>query len=277
MGRDGVTDCRETRKAARNPCEPNHEPTTLELQRRVLDHARLNRLPDATNLGIRSSCMHAPDPRTGGDKRTGEDEGQVLTARPRERKLAVPNGFAYRNGFARHERFIRREMAPLDDRAVRWDAVAFGKHDQIVTNELAARNPFAHPVSDDERARTRKISKRFESVLSLPLLNERENHDEHHEAEEHDGFLPIAECGVDAATYEEQERHRLAHERENAGHKCAAFAGWKLVPTIARTSLKHFFLAQAMKRIRGPRALRDEIRDHFSARPVQEASVVARR
>ena len=180
------------------------------------------------------ACTRAT-PAPAGDERPRVEEREVLAARSRERRAPVPERLAHGDRLARHERLVDGDVAPLHERGVRRHAVPLGEHDEVVAHELAARDAEARAVAKDEGPRARQVAQRGERALRLPLLEEREHYDEENEAEQHRGFLPMANRRVDGAARDEQQRHRLAHEGEGALHRTAARSRELIQPFLGAT------------------------------------------
>jgi hypothetical protein len=194
----------------------------------------------ALDLGPRSSGVHPCDSRAGGDEGSGIDKGEIFAAGPGHREEPVPDALANGHRFSCDERFVGSKVAPLRHPGVGRHAIALCEHDKVSLDQLSPGDANALAVSDDEGAGARQVAERLERTLGLSLLEEGERHDEDHEPEEHEAFATVADGHVDAAAHQEEQGHRLTHEREHIGQEPTAVRGGQLVPAVARSTREDF-------------------------------------
>ena len=92
---------------------------------------------------------------------------------------------------------------------VRRDAVPLSQQHDVVAHQFAPGNPARLPVTNNQRAWARQIAQGFERTLRAPLLDESDAHDHKDEAQQHEGFMAIAERHVDRSASHQQQEHRF--------------------------------------------------------------------
>ena len=134
----------------------------------------------------RRSATTSRDPLPLHHERARVDERQVvaarahLAARPRRgRRASAPATDSPVSSDSSTARLDR-----LEHDGVGRDAVALGEHDEVAAHDLAARDAPPPAVADDERARARQVAQRLERPLGLPLLEERDAHDDEDEGQQ---------------------------------------------------------------------------------------------
>ena len=126
----------------------------------------------------------------------------------------------------------------MPEQTVGRDAIAFGEDHEIAAHNLTPRDAPAFAVTDHEGARAREIAERLERMLRASCLDDRDRHDDEHEAEQHQRVGRLPEEEVHDARRDEHEEHGLAHHLEDDGEQVALLLRRKLVRSVLlQTSL----------------------------------------
>ena len=102
------------------------------------------------------------------------------------------------------------------------DAVAFGKDDEVSTDDFGAGNALLNAVADHECTWAGRIAQAFEHALGTGFLNDGDQDRGARKNAQHDGLFEIAEDEIDRCCAEQQREHRLGHDLEDNADKGAA-------------------------------------------------------
>jgi len=218
--------------------------------RLALDAARLGldalqRLADVPERRVAARCDYAREAMSGRQQRTGIDERQIVTARTRQGRSGIARALAHRNGFARQQRLVGRQMRRGLEPCVRRHAIAFLHAQQIACNYVAAGNHAPLAVAQNLRARARQLAQRLERALGPALLIERDRDHHEHREQERQRFLDVAERDVDHTRTDQQQEHRLAHDFPRDRPGAARFRRRQLVGSVACEARRRFDAGQA--------------------------------
>ena len=81
---------------------------------------------------------------------------------------------ADRNGSPGQQRFIRLHVDGFNQQGVGGHATAFGKHNEIILDQVACQYPLAAPVADHDGLRTGEVSECRKGSLGPALLHDNE-------------------------------------------------------------------------------------------------------
>ncbi len=148
------------------------------------------------------------------NERAGIDERQIVPAGGGHGTRAVGRGLPDGHRLPGEQGLVHGHVGGREEDGVSRNAVSRLEQEEIIADHLAPRDASLLPVADDEGARTREVPQPVERALRLVLLIHRDAGDQDNEAEEHEGFLRIAEDDVDRPTGDEEDKHRLAEQVE---------------------------------------------------------------
>ena len=100
---------------------------------------------------------------------------------------------AHRHGLAGQQGFIGLQILGPEKDGIGRNAIAFGKDDNIAAHDVAAGDPQASSVANDQSARGGEVAQCLQHALGAGLLHHGD-HDRHRrEGDEDDRFLQVAE------------------------------------------------------------------------------------
>ena len=236
--------------AAENGKQPDDAPC-LRLQARRFGFERGQRLADLADLASRADGGHFRQSRASHHQRTGEDLRQVVASRPLRSGpgAIVPGDLAHGHGFAGQGRFVGLQILALQEHGVGRHPVAFGKDDEVAPHDVAAGDPLALAVANDERAGAREIAQRFQHALGARLLHHGD-HDRHRgEGDQDDRLLQIAERQVNDAADQEQRQHRFAQHLDRYAKRRAPIGLGKFVVPLGLQPRRGIGFAEAGKAV----------------------------
>ena len=236
--------------AAENGKQPDDAPC-LHLQARRFGFEGGQRLADLADLALRTDGGYFRQSRAAHHQRTGEDLRQVVASRTlRSRPGAiVPGDLAHRHGFAGQGRFVGLQILATQKNGIGRHPVAFGKNDEVAPHDVAAGDPPALAVANDERAGAREVAQRFQHALGPRLLHHGD-HDRHgREGDQDDRLLQVAERQVNDAADQKQRQHRLAQHLDRYSKRRAPIRLRKLVVPLGLQPRRCIGFGEAGKRL----------------------------
>ena len=120
----------------------------------------------------------------------------------------------------------------FNENGVSRHPVALGKHDEVAAHDIAAGNPLAFAVADDQRTRAGQVAEGFEDPLGASLLDDGDQDGEGCEDDQNDRLLYVAECEIDAAATQQQRQHRLAQDFQHDTERGPPLRARKLVEPL---------------------------------------------
>ena len=149
--------------------------------------------------------------------------------------------------------FVGLQILQLQENGVGRHPVAFGENDEVAPHDVAAGDPPALAVANDERARAGEIAQRFQHALGARLLHHGD-HDRHgREGDQDDRLLQVAEHQVNDAADQQQRQHRLAQHLDRYPKRRAPIGLGKLVVPLGLQPRRCIGFSEAGKRFHAQR------------------------
>ena len=213
-------------------CDSPDQAPDLFLQTGFFDIDRLECLSNLTHLGLDA---RGPDPGNAlplNHHRSREDEGKVFAAGASHSLNSVPDHFSDGDGFAGQQRLIGGQVIRLDHDRIGGNSITLGQNDQVIRDDVPARDTDSLSITDHERARAGKITQGFQRPLGLPFLVKRDSQNNENEPEKHQRFLDIAENEIDRAAGQQQHKHRFPNHLPGGREETAVLRCRKFVVAV---------------------------------------------
>ena len=231
---DSVEQDRQHAHCAAENGEQADDAPRLRLQARRFGFEPGQRLTDLADLASWANGGHFRQSRASHHQRTRKYLRQVVAPRPLGSglKAIVPRGLAHGYGFASQGRFVGLQILALQQHRVGRNPVSLGEDDEVTPHDVAAGDPLALAVANDERTGAGEIAQCLQNALGAHLLHHGD-HDRHRgEDDQDDRLLQIAEHQINHATDEQQRQHRFAQHLDRYSKRCAPVGLREFVVTL---------------------------------------------
>ena len=170
----------------------------------------MQRLADATDLGVRPGRAGARDAHTLRHQRSGENCRQIVTSRPRGRRVRRPRALANRYRLAGQQRLVDGYVRAFQQHPVGGNAIAFANLEHVAHDDVASGDPLPFAVPQHQCARARKLAESLERSFALALLVEGDSDDHDDGCGKDEGLPVVAEDDIDHRGRDQHQEHRLA-------------------------------------------------------------------
>ena len=191
-------------------------------------------MADFADLASRANGGHFRQSGASHHERTREYLGQVVAPRPLRSGLRaiVPRDLAHGYGFASQGQFVGLQILALQQHRVGRNPVSLGKDDEVAPHDVAAGDPLALTVANDQRAGAGEVAQCLQNALGARLLHHGD-HDRHRgEGDQDDRLLQIAEHQINDAADQQQRQHRFAQHLDRYSKRRAPVGLREFVVTL---------------------------------------------